>query len=168
MKKTIFALCLLPLTAFADNVSFIDIGFGEMGTGFETISGYSIALETVIDSSVALGISHLESSDDDWDIGISQIDINYALDSFNDGSFYVGASFIDSDEFEDNQDGFSIGYAKKSGEGLDYDIAAVVVNGVVGYGISLRSQIGENAGLRYGLSESNGISVVSLSLGVNF
>ena len=168
MKKTIFALCFLPLTTFADNVSFFDIGFGEMGNGFETISGYSTALETVIDSSVALGISHLESSDDAADVGISQIDINYALDSFNDGSFYVGASFIDSDEFEDNQDGFSIGYAKKSGEGLDYDIAAAIVNGVVGYGISLRSQIGENAGLRYGLSESNGVSLVSLAVSMNF
>ena len=117
---------------------------------------------------MALGISHLESSDDAFEGGTSQININYALDSFSDGSFYVGASFIDSDTTQDNPEGFSIGYAKKSAEGTGYNVSALIIGGVVGYGISLRSPIGEDVGLRYGLSESNGVSVVNRGISVDF
>ena len=157
MKKIILATLFFPIFAFANSTSFLSISVGEMSNGVTDIDGYSVSFSNVVDDKVLVGLSHLEGTGD-FDGSISGVSAAYAFDSFSSGSMYVGISYADSDLAEDSTTGYSIGYSKISGNGTDYDLSVATAEGLVGYGVSVTA----DSGLSFGISESNGISLVSV------
>ena len=51
--------------------------------------------------------------------------ISYAFENFNEGSFYVGVAYARREAFGETESdtGAAFGYAKASGEGLDFDLS---------------------------------------------
>ena len=170
MKKIVFALLFLPAVSFADNVHFASISHMTLDDGIESLNGYSIAYQGVSDGKFAIGLSHTESRDDLCDgCDFQSLSINYAFGSFDEGSVYLGAALGENSEVEGSTDGFTIGFAKISGDGLDYNFSAAVVEGVTAMGVSLRAPIGDSGlGWQAGLAESNGITTTMVGLSMAF
>ena len=71
---------------------------------------------------------------------------------------YVGISYSDSDISDQTDTSYSIGFAKVSGNGTDYNLSASTVDGIVSYGVSVIA----DSGVSFGISESNGSSIVQV------
>lgn len=169
MKKIVFALLFLPAVSFADDVNFVSLSHVTLDNGSESINGYSLAYQGVFGDAFAFGVSNTESEDDVCNgCDLQSLSINFAITSFNEGSFYLGGAFNDGSDI-DSQNGYSIGYAKINGDGLDYNISATVVEGVSATGITLRAPIGDSGlGWQVGLSESNGETVTMAGVSMAF
>ena len=170
MKKFVFVLLFLPALSFADSVNFASISHVTIDDGFESVNGYTLGYQGVFGGKLALGLSHLESQDDVCDgCDIQSLSVNIAIGSFAEGSFYLGANYSDSSEAVDSANGFNVGYAKMTGEGLDYNVSAAVVEGVTAMGVSLRSAFGDSGlGWQLSLAESNGVTTTSAGISFAF
>tara|TARA_R110000764_G_scaffold21549_1_gene54394 strand:+ start:75 stop:578 length:504 start_codon:yes stop_codon:yes gene_type:complete len=167
MKKLMLAMLFLPAVSFADNVNFVSLNHVTLDDGFESVNAYSVGYQGVFGGKIAVGLSHLESQDDVCDdCDIQSLSANYAFGSFDEGSVYLGAVLV---EDEGSTEGFTIGFAKISGDGLDYNFSAAVVEGVTAMGVSLRAPIGDSGlGWQVGLAESDGITTTMAGLSMAF
>ena len=166
MKKIILSALLLPTFAFANSSSFLTLSVGEISapsqnwdgsTYMEDADGYAVSFSNVVDDKTLLGFSHLEATGD-VDGSISGVSAAYAFDSFSTGSMYVGIGHTDSDLANDTFTGYSIGYAKVSGNGTDFNLSATTVDGLVSYGVSVTA----DSGFSFGITESNATSIVQV------
>jgi hypothetical protein len=169
MKKTIIALCFLPLAAFADNVNFVSLSHITLDDSFESVNAYSLGYQGVFNGTFAIALSHTEILDDVCDgCDLKSLSMKFAISTFDEGSFYLGAGFNDGSD-SNSQNGYSVGYAKINGDGLDYDVSAAVVEGVTAMGITLRAPIGDSGlGWQVGLSETNGITASMAGVSMAF
>lgn len=170
MKKLFFALLLLPTVSFADNVNFASLNHVTLSDGIESVNGYSLGYQGVFDGKISLALTHFESQDDICDgCDIQSLVASYAFGSFDEGSFYLGASVGDSSEADESSHGINIGYAKSSGNGLDYNVSAAVVEGIAAFGVTLRAPIGDSGlGWQVGLAESEGVTTTTAGLSMAF
>lgn len=166
MKKLILSALLFPVFASANSSSFLTLSVGEISGPsenwdgsiyMEDVDGYAVSFSNVVDDKTLLGFTHLEATGD-ADGSISGVSAAYAFDSFSTGSMYVGVGYTDSDLADDTSTGYSIGYAKVSGNGTDYSLSATTVDGLVSYGVTVTS----DSGLSFGITESNATSIVQV------
>jgi len=63
-----------------------------------------------------------------------------------------------------------LGYSKRSGQGLDYDLGLVYMDGETAVGLSLRGDIGDAGGLGWflGASTDGDLHTQSVGLGYKF
>ena len=165
MKKIILSALLFPAFAFANSSSFLTVSVGEISgpsenwdgsVYMEHVDGYGVSFSNVDDKTM-LGFTHLEATGD-ADGSISGVSAAYAFDSFSTGSMYVGIGYTDIDLADDTFTGYSIGYAKVSGNGTDFNLSATTVDGLVSYGVSVTA----DSGLLFGITESNATSIVQV------
>ena len=117
MKK-ILLLLLISLIAKPDYTS-LGVGYGTtgdvdtIGIGYEQV-GPKFAFVTAVGRAEAFGISS----------SVFSAGLDYAFTNFNEGSFYVGASYARSmvGDFTVSDTLLNLGYGKLSGEGLDYGL----------------------------------------------
>ena len=166
MKKIILSTLFLPAFAFANSSTFLTVGVGELNLPviysngnieMVDVDGYSFSLSNIIDDKTMIGLSHLEANGD-FDGSVTGVSAAYAFDSFAAGSMYVGISYSDSDISDQTDTSYSIGFAKVSGNGTDYNLSASTVDGIVSYGVSVIA----DSGVSFGISESNGSSIVQV------
>ena len=157
MKKIILGTLFFPIFAFANSTSFLSISVGEINDGFDDEALYGVAFSNVVDDKTLIGLSHMEVSD--LDVSATGVSAAYAFDSFSSGSMYVGIGYADVDP-GDGSTSYSLGYAKISGNGTDYNLSATSTEGVVMYGVSVTS----DSGLSFGISEEDGVSIASVGL----
>ena len=165
MKKLILSTLLLPVFALANSTSYLTFSVGELTLPFidsgsvylDDVDGYSLSFMNVIDDKTLVGLSRLEATGR-FDGSVTGVSASYAFDSFNAGSMYVGITYANSDLVNDTSTGYSIGYAKVSGNGTDFNLSATTVDGLVSYEVSVTA----DSGLLFGISESNAQSIVSV------
>ena len=170
MKKLMLALLFLPAVSFADNVNFFSIGHMTLDDGLESVNAYTVGYQRVFDGNFSLSLSHLESLDDVCDdCDFQTLSANWALGSYNEGSFYLGVSHTDAGGLIGSSDGINIGYAKVNGVGLDYNVSASVVEGVAAYAVTLRAPIGDSGlGWQVGLADEDGVSTTMAGISIAF
>ena len=167
MKKLILSTLFLPVFALANSTSYLTLSVGELTLPFtnpyngsvylDDVDGYAVSFSNVDDDKTLLGFTHLEATGD-ADGSISGVSAAYAFDSFSTGSMYVGIGYTDSDLANDTFTGYSIGYAKVSGDGTDFNLNATTVDGLVSYSVSVTA----DSGLSFGITESNATSIVQV------
>lgn len=181
MKKFALALLLLPAISFAENVNFVSAEFGIGSDSVDTIGG--IGYEAVIAGKLSAGLNYTEIHfDDGSDYDAIEVNVDAAFGSFDTGSLYVGVGAMmaynnDSDfldglfvsEPSANDDlttAFNAGFAKRSGDDLDYDIGVVFVDNYKIYTASLRASLGDSGfGLTYAIKKAQrGITLTSLGI----
>ena len=185
MKKIALTLLLLPAISFAENINFAGIEFGVGSDSIDTIGG--IGYEAVIAGKLSAGINYTEIHfDDGSDYDSIEVNVDAAFGSFNTGSLYAGVSavmpynndsnFLDGvftsspSATDDLSTSINAGFSKRSGEGLDYDIAVVFVDNYKMYTASLRAALGNSGfGLTYAVKKvESGIALTSLGLNLTF
>jgi hypothetical protein len=165
MKKVFLILTLLPAFSFADNVSFVGADYFRISGYGESADGYQIGIMSVFNGKTSVGLAQIEVSEDGIDVGVTTLSVDYAFGSFDDGSFYAGIGGVDGEG--DSEAAFSLGYSKRSGQGLDYDIGLSTVDGETAFGATLRGEIGEN-GLGWQIGAASDGDVSSQTVGLNF
>jgi hypothetical protein len=128
MKKILcaFVISFLPLTSVAENLNFFSNQFHESS---EDAKGHSIAIDSILsEGRYSAGIQRVqqESEINNVDSYATSISTDLALDSFIEGSAFIGLSYLNvSNEGafgSSNQGLLRVGYAKINGEGIDYKV----------------------------------------------
>jgi hypothetical protein len=169
MKKIVFALLLLPAVSFAENINFVSLSHITADNGYESINGYSLGYQGVFGGVFALDTSYTDSQDDICGgCDFQGLSFKFAISSFDEGSFYLGAAFNDGSDIN-SENGYSVGYAKINGDGLDYGVSATVFEGITEMGVTLRAPIGDSGlGWQVGLAESDGVTTTTAGVSVAF
>ncbi|MDG1495491.1 MAG: hypothetical protein P8Q91_06445 [Porticoccaceae bacterium] len=165
MKKIVLGLMLLSPVSFADNLSFVGADYFRISGFGESVDGYRLSAMNVFSGKTAVGLSYIRVSENGVSADVTALNADYAFGSFNDGSFYIGGSVQDSDAGSDA--GVAIGYAKISGEGLDFNVSVAHVDGESALGVVLRGPLGDS-GLGWNLGASTDGDLSSQSAGINF
>tara|TARA_B110000967_G_C18668473_1_gene451805 strand:- start:118 stop:621 length:504 start_codon:yes stop_codon:yes gene_type:complete len=165
MKKVFLILTLLPAFSFADNVSFVGADYFRVSGYGESGDGYQISVMSVFNAKTSVNLSHAEISEYGIDISMTTLNVEYAFGSFDDGSFYAGIGGVDGEGI--SEPAFTLGYSKRSGQGLDYDIGLSTVDGETAFGATLRGEIGGN-GLGWHLGAASDGDVSTQTVGLNF
>ncbi|MDA8944475.1 hypothetical protein N9I32_03845 [Porticoccaceae bacterium] len=127
MKKILcaFVISIFPLTSVAGNLNFFSNQFHESS---EDAKGHSIAIDSILSEgqyNVDFKRVHQES-ENNVDSYATSISADLALDSFIEGSAFIGLSYLNPSNdgaFGDSNQGFlRAGYAKINGEGIDYKV----------------------------------------------
>lgn len=174
MKKLGLVLLLLPAISFADNVNFLGAEYAWVSGIPDEISvdGYTIAYTSVMNEKLSAGVSYVVLDAVDYygygvraDYATAQID--FAFGSFNTGSFYAGAGMAFADG--DTAEAFKVGFAKRSGEGFDYDLAVAFEDGESAVGASFRAPLGDSGlGWTFGVVGSDGVTTTHTGLNMSF
>jgi hypothetical protein len=182
MKKIAFALILLPAISFADNVNLFSAEFGK---GSDNIDSFNIGYEAVIGGKLSVGLDYVDLQfEDGTEYDTLEVNVDFALGSFDTGSLYAGVGAVmpynmttgnkildgllqsPSSDHDKLSNAFNAGFAKRSGDGLDYDLGVVVVDNYKLYRASLRAPLGDSGfGLTYAVDKvDNGVALCSLGL----
>jgi hypothetical protein len=172
-----FGLALLftmPMVSLADTVHFAS-------ASISSEDSIGIGYTAVIDGKYAVGLSHSDATDD---IGVTAGGLHYGFQSFDTGTVYFGLGIADvagSSEtistnlydIEVDTGGTSVsaqlGYAKLSGEGLDYSFSLVTVDGDSSVSASMRQPIEDSDwGWLLGIATNGDEAAVSAGVSLTF
>lgn len=175
MKKTLLALLFFPAIALADSssvVNFLSAEYAEASNGSDnSVAGYGY--EAVISGKLSLSLDYTDARyEDDTVFDSTNANVNFAIGSFDEGSYYVGVGAVipynndSGSEFtkskksihDDLSTAVNVGYSKRSGKGLDYNIGAALVDDRAPiYSASMLVPVGTSGfGLSLGLKKSEG------------
>lgn len=179
-KFGLVLLLVLPTLSFANNVHFANVSF----TSQDSITGYAIGYTGVFDEKYALSLGHADASKGEISITSTAAGFNYGFQSFNTGSVYFGLGVARLDgltmniktpyyELSIDSGGTSglarLGYAKLSGEGLDYDLSLVTMDGESHVNAVMRGAIDNSDwGWLFGVSSNGDEAAVSAGVSLTF
>ncbi len=181
MQKYGLALLLtMPVVSFAETVHFADVSI----TSQDGVRGYAIGYTGVINEKFALGLGHSKVSDDGIDVSATTAGFNFGFQSFDTGSvlFGMGVANVSGSsqtvstnlyDIELDASGSSvyaeIGYAKLSGEGVDYKVSLVTMDGENSASASIRQPIeGSDWGWQLGIANDGTTTAVSVGASLTF
>ena len=174
MKKIALALLLLPAISFADNVNYANLNFAILDSDYGSADAYEVSLQTVLEEklSIYVGFLYVEGgafeNDEVGDLpDAKKLSFAYALDSFSEGSFYLGLGVRDFDVADSPEPELSIGYAKFSGDELDYNVSLSDIDGESEFGLALYGLVGDS-GLGWNASLRTGTDIDVTSVGLSF
>ena len=168
MKKLAIALFLLPAFSFAESVDFVGVKY-ENGAGDAAgIDGYSIGVKSVMDEKSMLEFSYRNLSSEIDSAYAFSTSLKFALHSFATGSAYIGGAYTWAEY--DSELNPTVGYAKVTGEGLDYDVSVTFVDeGEDAITATLRGPVGDSGlGWSAGVGSDGDVTVTTLGLNVVF
>ena len=174
MKKIALALLLLPSISFADNVNYANLNYAKLDSDFGSADAYEVSLQTVLEEKLSIYVGLLFAEDgaltnnevSDFP-DAKELSFAYALNSFNEGSFYLGAGVLDFDVADSAELVASIGYAKLSGDELDYNVSISDIDGESVFGLALSGLVGDS-GLGWNASLRTGADIDVTSVGLSF
>ena len=179
MQKYGLALLLtIPVVSLAETVHYASAHI----TSQDSIMGYAVEYTGVIDGKYAIGFSHSEATKND--IGVTSGGLRFGLESFDSGTVFLGLGIADISgsstkvstkiyDIEVDSSGTSgyaeIGYAKLSGEGLDYSFSLLTMDGETSVGASMRQPIeGSDWGWQLGMATDGDEALVSAGVSLTF
>jgi hypothetical protein len=174
MKKLllIFALSIFS-TATIANVNFVGISYSfYCDSSCDGNNGYNLSYSGVKDR---LGVSAEHNSKDGMNADTTSYTLRYALtDSFSEGSPYIAAVHLNH-EGGSTDSVVKFGYAKVTGEGIDYDFSHTFTENeiaensyVVTSSASLRIALQGDLGLSVGVDYDGDIARTSLGVDLKF
>ena len=181
MQKYGLALLLtMPVVSFAETVHFADASI----TSQDSVKGYAIGYTGVVNEKFALGLGHSKASKDGIDVSATTAGFNLGFQSFDTGSvlFGMGVANVSGSsktvstnlyDIELDTSGSSffaeIGYAKLSGEGLDYKVSLVTMDGDNSVSASIRQPIEDtNWGWLLGIATDGNSTALSVGVSLTF
>jgi len=179
MQKYGIALLLtIPVFSFAETVHYASASI----TSQDSTMGYGIGYTAVINGKYAVGLSHSDTTKDD--ISATVGGLRYGFQSFETGTVYFGlgiadvsgasetvsAGLYDIEVDSSDTSGYAeIGYAKLSGEGMDYSFSLVTMDGETSVSASMRQPIeGSDWGWQLGLATDGNEAAVSAGVSLTF
>jgi outer membrane usher protein FimD/PapC len=178
MKKIALALLLLPAISFADSVNYANLNLAMLDSDYVSSDAIELSLQSVLEEKLSIYVGFLYAVDGAFDNDevallpdVKKLSFAYALDSFSDGSFYLGAGARNVDVAADTDAELSIGYAKFSGNELDYNVSLSNIDGdgesEFEFGLALYGLVGDS-GLGWNASLRTGTDVDVTSVGLSF
>lgn len=173
MKKLgLILLSLVPSLCYADTVHLANASL----TSQDSLSGYAVAYTGMFKGRYAFKLKYDDASKDEVSVSSTSATFTYGFKPFATGSTYLslGAVDIDSPPVLINAPSgvnavAAIGYTKFSGQGLDYDISVLTMDGETSVNASLRSAIeGTDWGWVLGVANNDGDTGVSAGVSVIF
>ena len=181
MQKYGLALLLtMPVVSFAETVHFVDVGI----TSQDSVKGYAVGYTGVINERLALGIGHSRASKDGKDVSATTAGFNFGFQSFDTGSVLFGMGIANVsgssqtvstnlNDIELDTSGSSIygeiGYAKLSGEGVDYKVSLVTMDGENSVSASIRLPAkNPRGGWKLGVATDGTTTAVSVGVSLTF
>ena len=101
---------------------------------------------------------------------VSGVDLAYAFTDFNTGSFFVDVDYINVDVLGSSASdtSFGLGYAKASGDGLDYSVGISDSDAGAVFSAGLTSWLGNGLGIGAGIAADDNDTAFNLSLTYKF
>ena len=181
MQKYGLALLLtMPVVSFAETVHYADVSI----TSQDSVRGYAIGYTGVINEKFALGLAHSKASKNGIDVSATTAGFNFGFQSFDTGSVLIGMGVVNVSgssqtvstnlyDIEFDTSGSSvyaeIGYAKLSGEGVDYKVSLVTMDGENSVSASIRQPIeGSDWGWQLGIATDGTTTAVSVGASLTF
>jgi hypothetical protein len=179
-KYGLALLLILPVISHAETVQFADANM----TTQDGVKGYNIGYTGVTNGKYAYGLSYSSASQDGLDAKATTVGFNYGFQSFDTGSILIGLGVVnvsgssytistnlyDIEVDTSGSSGFAeIGYAKLSGEGLDYKVSLVTMDGETSIGASMRKAFeGSNWGWQLGIANDGDVTALSAGVSLTF
>ena len=179
-KFGLVLLFIIPTLSFADTVHFASANI----TSQDSIMGYGVGYTGVIKGKYAVALGYSSASKDDRSVTEVAGGFNYGFQSFDTGTVYLGLGIADIDApattirastYDTTLDssgvsGYAtIGYAKLSGEGLDYNFSLTAMDGETSVGASARGAIDDSDwGWQLGIASDGDDAAVSAGVSLVF
>ena len=159
MKK-ILLLLLISFIAKPD-YSGVDLSLASNGD----VDIVSIGYEQVT-SKLSFGVSVGRAEVGIFSGDVYGVGLGYAFTDFNTGSFFVDVNYISVDLLGSSADDttFGLGYAKASGDGLDYSVGISDSDAGTVFSAGLTSWLGSGLGIGAGIGADDNDTSYSLSL----
>ena len=158
MKK----ILLLLLISFIAKPDYSGVDLTVATDGDVDIVG--IGYEQVT-SKLSFGVSYGRAEVGIFSGNVYGVGLAYAFTDFNTGSFFVDVDYINVDLGVSADDTtFGLGYAKASGDGLDYSVGISDTDAGTVFGAGITSWLGNGLGIGAGISADDNDTSYSLSL----
>ena len=178
MQKYLFFVALfLPTFTFATTTHIVSAAL----TSQDSIMGYAIGYSSIFNDRYAFALGHSDASKDQTSTSSTSASFSYGFKPFATGSTYLSIGVADTNQQTVtirtqfarvvlDASGVSsyaaIGYTKFSGEGLDYDLSLLSMDGETSVNASLRIAM-EDSNWGWNLGMANGDSETAVSAGVS-
>ena len=157
MKKIIFLMLLLPTVSFANNN---DIGVHYTSWDLDgccTVDGFGIDYSGLAgDNSLLVDLTYERVSEGGVDFNFNILSLAYAFGNANEGAFNLGMTRFDG-EGESESD-VMVGYGRRGGEGVDYQVGLINTEDDATFMLSLRGE----SGIKFTLFSSDGDNLMTL------
>ena len=158
MKK----ILLLLLISFIAKPDYSGVDLSLASNGDVDIVG--IGYEQVT-SKLSFGVSYGRAEVGIFSGNVYGVGLAYAFTDFNTGSFFVDVDYINVDLGVSADDTtFGLGYAKASGDGLDYSVGISDTDAGTVFSAGLTSWLGNGLGIGAGIGADDNDTSYSLSL----
>lgn len=159
MKK----ILLLILISFIAKPDYSGVGVSLASNGDADIVG--IGYEQVT-SKLSFGVSYGRAEVGSISGNVYGVGLAYAFTDFNTGSFFVDVDYINVDVLgvSVSDTNFGLGYAKASGDGLDYSVGISDSDAGTVFSAGLTSWLGNGLGIGAGIGADDNDTSYSLSL----
>lgn len=178
MKKIfIFLALFLPTFTFATTTHIVSAGL----TSQDSIMGYALGYSSIFNDRYAFTLGHSDASKDQRSTSSTTAGFSYGFKPFATGSTYLSIGVADISQstvtirtqlgrVDLDASGVSsyaaIGYTKFSGEGLDYDLSLLNMDGETSVNASLRIAM-EDSDWGWTLGVANGDGETGVSAGIS-
>ena len=159
MKK----ILLLLLISFIAKPDYSGVDLSLTSDGDVDIVG--IGYEQVT-SKLSFGVSYGRAEVGIFSGNVYGVGLAYAFTDFNTGSFFVDVDYINVDVLGSSASdtSFGLGYAKASGDGLDYSVGISDSDAGTVFSAGLTSWLGNGLGIGAGIGADDNDTSYSLSL----
>ena len=163
MKK----ILLLLLISFIAKPDYSGVDLSLTSDGDVDIVG--IGYEQVT-SKLSFGVSVGRAEVGIFSGDVYGVGLGYAFTDFNTGSFFVDVNYISVDLLGSSADDttFGLGYAKASGDGLDYSVGISDSDAGAVFSAGLTSWLGNGLGIGAGIAADDNDTAYNLSLTFKF
>ena len=171
MKKTFQSLAFILMLSSpisAEEFNEFNIGYSNWDLdGFNSINSYDIGFN-IQSERTRFSAEYWRLDGDGDDAGIWHTGIDYGFGNWADGTAYFGIGYLDSELADTGEVSYTIGYAKSSTEGMNYDVNLFNVDGETDVRIDLSWDIGNANYLGLGYWSSDGLDIISLNYSKKF
>ena len=156
-------ILLLILISFIAKPDYSGVGVSLASNGDADIVG--IGYEQVT-SKLSFGVSYGRAEVGSISGNVYGVGLAYAFTDFNTGSFFVDVDYINVDVLgvSVSDTNFGLGYAKASGDGLDYSVGISDSDAGTVFSAGLTSWLGNGLGIGAGIGADDNDTSYSLSL----
>tara|TARA_B100000315_G_scaffold194720_1_gene185457 strand:- start:270 stop:776 length:507 start_codon:yes stop_codon:yes gene_type:complete len=168
MKKLIpmftAILMVMPVIAFADNVSKASLHYVRLSVDSESVDGYGASFDTAMNDKVLMQLDWFKLSESGVSVDFSVFSAAYAFGSLSEGSFFAGLARFDSDLSDDAEVDLELGYANISGEGLDWAVSIINSD----EDLTFKGELHTPSGITLGLLTDGDVNLINIGYHFRF
>ena len=165
-SSLVFTL-ILSSPIFAEDFNAFNIGYSDWDLGGVSVNSLDLGF-TIQSEKTRFNAEYWRLDGDADDAGIWHTGIDYSFGDWANGTAYFGIGYLDSELVEDGEVSYTIGYAKSSTEGMNYDVSLFNVDGDTDVRIDLSWDLGNANYLGFGYWKADEVDIISLNYSKKF